>query len=73
MPAIGSSSSSKVGWHASTIANSSWRSSPWASSPADVWARADRPASARASWAGSVSAAVDSTGRQKRKLWPRRA
>ncbi|MNV43228.1 hypothetical protein D3C71_1349350 [compost metagenome] len=73
MPAIGSSSNSRDGWQASTIASSSCRSSPCASSPASVSARADRPTSAKASCAGSVSAAVDNTGRQKRKLWPRRA
>ncbi|MNX88535.1 hypothetical protein D3C86_1205090 [compost metagenome] len=70
---MGSSSNSSDGWQASTMASSSCRSSPCASSPAGVPARADRPASASASWAGFVNAGVDSTGRQKRKLWPRRA
>ncbi|MNI80622.1 hypothetical protein D3C73_1371630 [compost metagenome] len=73
MPAMGSSSNSSDGWQASTMASSNCRSSPCASSPAGVSARADKPVNASASWAGSVRAAVDSTGFQNRKLWPRRA
>ena len=47
MPAMGSSSSSRVGRQASTMASSSWRSSPCASAPAGTSARRPRPASSR--------------------------
>ena len=64
MPAMGSSSSSRVGRQASTMASSSWRSSPCASAPAGTSARRPRPAFQRR--AGRFPAPASRARRQKR-------
>ncbi len=70
MPAIGSSSSRHLAPVASTIAISSWRRSPCASTDTAVWARSASPTCCSAAIAGSTSAASVAAARQKRKLWP---
>src|SRR5216684_1337665 len=70
MPAIGSSSSSRLGSPASAMAISSWRCSPWLSAAASVSARAASPTSARPCRAGRRRLSSRRASARKRKEWP---
>src|SRR5882757_4581183 len=70
MPAIGSSSSSRLGSPASAMAISSWRCSPWLRAEASVSARWASPTSARPCRAGRRRDSSRRASARKRKEWP---